>query len=278
MRSTLSEQVNQEMDHMDMLESQSIYILREAYRKFKKLAMLWSVGKDSTVLLWLARKAFFGHCPMPLVHIDTTLKIPEMIEFRDKIAQKWGVRLIVSTNTQALAEGMGPDKGRIVCCNSLKTDALQQLMAKEGFMALILGIRRDEEGTRAKERYFSPRDSNFEWNYKDQPPEFWDQFKTDFDEDTHIRVHPILHWTEVEVWQYIKRENIPVVDLYFARNGRRYRSLGCAPCTGTVESNATTVDQIIDELLTTTISERSVRAQDQEDTYAMQKLRARGYM
>ena len=261
-----------------MLESQSIYILREAYRKFKKLAMLWSVGKDSTVLLWLARKAFLGHCPIPLVHIDTTLKIPEMIEFRDKIAQEWGVRLIVSTNTQALAEGMGPDKGRIVCCNSLKTEALQQLMAEHGFTALILGIRRDEEGTRAKERYFSPRDSNFEWNYKNQPPEFWDQFKTDFDENTHIRVHPILHWTEVEVWQYIRRENIPVVDLYFARNGRRYRSLGCAPCTGTVESNATTVDQIIDELLTTTISERSTRAQDQEDTYAMQKLRARGYM
>ena len=278
MRSTLPEQVNREMDHLDMLESQSIYILREAYRKFKKLAMLWSVGKDSTVLLWLARKAFLGHCPIPLVHIDTTLKIPEMIEFRDKIAQEWGVRLIVSTNTQALAEGMGPDKGKIVCCNSLKTEALQQLMAEKGFTALILGIRRDEEGTRAKERYFSPRDGNFEWNYKDQPPEFWDQFKTDFDEDTHIRVHPILHWTEVEVWQYIKRENIPVVDLYFARNGRRYRSLGCAPCTGTVESNATTVDQIIDELLTTTISERSVRAQDQEDTYAMQKLRARGYM
>ena len=278
MRSTLSEQVNQEMDHLDMLESQSIYILREAYRKFKKLAMLWSVGKDSTVLLWLARKAFCGHCPIPLVHIDTTLKIPEMIEFRDKIAQEWGVRLIVSTNTKALAEGMGPDKGKIVCCNALKTEALQQLMAEHGFTALILGIRRDEEGTRAKERYFSPRDNNFEWNYKDQPPEFWDQFKTDFDEDTHIRVHPILHWTEVEVWQYIRRENIPVVDLYFARNGRRYRSLGCAPCTGTVESNAVTVDQIIDELLTTTISERSVRAQDQEDTYAMQKLRARGYM
>ncbi len=278
MRSTIPEQVNQEMDHLAMLESQSIYILREAYRKFKKLAMLWSVGKDSTVLLWLARKAFLGHCPIPLVHIDTTLKIPEMIEFRDKIAQEWGVRLIVSTNTQALAEGMGPDKGRIVCCNSLKTEALQQLMAEHGFTALILGIRRDEEGTRAKERYFSPRDSNFEWNYKNQPPEFWDQFKTDFDENTHIRVHPILHWTEVEVWQYIRRENIPVVDLYFARNGRRYRSLGCAPCTGTVESNATTVDQIIDELLTTTISERSTRAQDQEDTYAMQKLRARGYM
>jgi len=265
-------------DHMDDLENQSIYILREAYRKFKKLAMLWSIGKDSTVLLWLARKAFLGHCPIPLVHIDTKRKIPEMIEFRDKVASEWGVRLIVGQNDEALAEGMGPDNGRIVCCNALKTEALQQLMAREEFTALILGIRRDEEGTRAKERYFSPRDKNFEWNYKDQPPEFWDQFKTDFDKDTHIRVHPLLHWTEIDVWEYIKREQIPIVDLYFARNGRRYRSLGCAPCTGTVPSNAMTVDEGIDELRNTTISERSVRAQDQEDTYAMQKLRAKGYM
>lgn len=267
-----------DLNHLDTLENQSIYILREAYRKFKKLAMLWSIGKDSTVLLWLARKAFAGHCPIPLVHIDTTLKIPEMIEFRDRTAREWNLRLIVGKNDQALAEGMGPDKGRITCCNALKTEALQQLMAEKEFTGLILGIRRDEEGTRAKERYFSPRDKNFEWNYKDQPPEFWDQFKTDFDKDTHIRIHPLLHWTEIDVWRYIQRENILIVDLYFARNGERYRSLGCAPCTGKIKSNATNIDEIVEELRNTTVSERSVRAQDQEDTYAMQKLRAKGYM
>lgn len=265
-------------DTLDALENQSIYILREAYKKLRKLAMLWSIGKDSTVLLWLVRKAFLGYCPIPLVHIDTTFKIPEMIEFRDRTAREWNLRLIVGRNEQALAEGIGPEKGRIACCNALKTEALQQLMAREGFTALILGIRRDEEGTRAKERYFSPRDKNFEWNYKDQPPEFWDQFKTDFEKDTHIRVHPLLQWTEIDVWRYIKREQIPIVDLYFARNGERYRSLGCAPCTGKVKSNASTIDEIIEELRTTTVSERSVRAQDQEDTYAVQKLRARGYM
>ena len=146
-----------EPNHLDTLENQSIYILREAYRKFKKLAMLWSIGKDSTVLLWLARKAFAGNCPIPLVHIDTTKKIPEMIAFRDKVAQEWNVRLIVGKNEQALAEGMGPDKGRITCCQALKTEALQQLMAEHEFTGLILGIRRDEEGTGAKERTTSPR-------------------------------------------------------------------------------------------------------------------------
>lgn len=266
------------MDHLETLENQSVFILREAYKKFKKLAMLWSIGKDSTVLLWLARKAFLGHCPIPLVHIDTTFKIPEMIEFRDKVVKEWGVRLIVGSNTEALAAGMHPDKGRITCCGALKTEALQQLMAEKEYTGLILGIRRDEEGTRAKERYFSPRDKNFEWNYKDQPPEFWDQFKTDFDKDTHIRIHPLLHWTESDVWQYIKKENIPVVDLYFSRNGERYRSLGCWPCTGRIKSTASNVDEILEELRTTVTSERAGRAQDQEDTYAMQKLRAKGYM
>jgi len=266
------------MDHLDALENQSIYILREAYKKFKKLAMLWSIGKDSTVLLWLARKAFLGHCPIPLVHIDTSLKIPEMIAFRDRVATEWNLRLIVGQNTKALDEGMGPDKGRMVCCNALKTEGLQRVMEEYNYTGLILGIRRDEEGTRAKERYFSPRDKNFEWNYKDQPPELWDQFKTDFDKDTHIRIHPLLHWTEIDVWHYIKREAIPIVDLYFARDGERYRSLGCYPCTGRIKSNARNIDEIIEELSTIKTGERAGRAQDQEDTYAMQKLRAKGYM
>jgi len=160
----------------------------------------------------------------------------------------------------------------------LKRDALQAVIEERGYQAVIVGIRRDEEGTRAKERYFSPRDRNFEWNFRDQPPELWDQFKTDFDPGTHIRIHPLLHWTETNVWEYIERENIPVVDLYFARNGFRYRSLGCAPCTKPVQSTASSVPAIIAELRETKLSERSTRAQDQESEDAFERLRASGYM
>ncbi len=266
------------MDYLDKLENQSIFILREAHKKFKKLAMLWSIGKDSNVLLWLARKAFFGHMPLPLVHIDTSYKIPEMIEFRDRYAKEWNLNLIVGQNKKALEEGMNYTKGRINCCTALKTTGLQQIMEQYDYKGLILGIRRDEESTRAKERYFSPRDKNFEWDFKDQPPELWDQFKTNFDENTHIRIHPLLHWTEINVWEYIKRENIPVVSLYFSKNGKRYRSLGCAPCTFPIDSPASNVDEIIAELKLGKTSERAGRAQDQEDTYAMQKLRTKGYM
>jgi sulfate adenylyltransferase subunit 2 len=160
----------------------------------------------------------------------------------------------------------------------LKKDALQTIIEEKGYQAVIVGIRRDEEGTRAKERYFSPRDKNFEWNFKDQPPELWDQFKTDFDPGTHIRIHPLLNWTEVNVWEYIHREGIPVVGLYFSRDGMRYRSLGCAPCTKPVRSDAGNVAEIIDELRNTKVSERSTRAQDQEAEDAFERLRASGYM
>lgn len=267
--------------HLDSLESQSVYILREAHRKFKRLAMLWSIGKDSSVLLWLARKAFFGHVPMPCVHVDTSYKIPEMIEFRDQKVKEWNVELIVGQNKAALAAGKTFPNGaltRVECCGLLKKDALQQVIEEKDYQAVIVGIRRDEEGTRAKERYFSPRDRNFEWNFKDQPPELWDQFKTDFDPGTHIRIHPLLHWTEMNVWEYIEREKIPIVDLYFAKDGFRYRSLGCAPCTKPVPSQATTVPEIIEELKATKTSERSTRAQDQESEDAFERLRASGYM
>ena len=266
------------MTYIDNIENQSIFIIREAYRKFKKLAVLWSVGKDSTVLLWLIRKAFFGYCPVPVVHIDTTFKIPEMILYRDKIAREWNLNLVVGKNKEALEEGMNPEKGILQCCEKLKTEGLQRLMKHYGYKGLILGIRRDEEGTRAKERYFSPRGEKFEWNFKDQPPEFWDQFNTEFSSETHVRIHPILHWRELDVWEYIKKENIPVIDLYFAKGGRRYRSIGCHPCTSTFPSKADTIDKIIEELRTTTLSERSKRAQDKTSPFAMEKLRARGYM
>jgi len=265
-------------DHLDELEAQSIYIFREAYRRFENLAMLYSIGKDSTTMIHLARKAFFGKIPFPLVHIDTTYKYPEMIEYRDRMAREWQADLIVGRNEAAVAAGMGPEQGRLVCCEKLKTEGLTQIIEKYDFNGLFLGIRRDEEGSRAKERVFSPRDKNFEWPYKDQPPELWDQFNTNFEPGTHIRVHPILGWTELNIWEYIKRENIEICPLYFARDGKRFRSLGCMPCTGPIDSTATTVDEIIEELKTIKVPERAGRAQDQENAYAMQKLRAKGYM
>jgi sulfate adenylyltransferase subunit 2 len=266
------------MEHLEKLENDTIFILRESFRKIPNLAMLWSIGKDSTVLLWLVRKAFLGHCPFPLIHIDTTYKMPEMIAYRDKVVKEWNLNLIVGKNHAALAEGMNVSKGKLECCTALKTNALQQTITQHGFRGLLLGIRRDEDPTRAKERVFSPRNENFEWEFKDQPPEFWNQFKTDYPENVHIRVHPILNWTELDIWLYIHKEKIPIIDLYFSREGRRYRTLGCAPCTGSISSGASSVEEVIDELRSTKVSERSGRAQDQAAQYAMQKLRAKGYM
>jgi len=265
------------MDKLDELESQSIYIIREAYHHYKKLAVLWSIGKDSTSLVWLCRKAFFGKIPFPAMHIDTSYKFPQMYKFRDEYAKKWGIELIVARNEEAIAAGMGPKK-KLECCTALKTEGLKLAIAKHGFEALLLGIRRDEHGIRAKERYFSPRDEQFKWNYQDQPPELWDQYKNRVEEGTHIRVHPLLHWTELDIWRYVQREGIPINELYFAKNGMRYRSLGCTTCCSPVPSNAMSVDDIVHELETTKTSERAGRAQDKEDTYTMQKLRALGYM
>lgn len=293
------------MDQLEKLESQSVYILREAYKEFKQLVMLWSIGKDSTVLLWLARKAFFGHVPIPLMHIDTHYKIPEMITYRDNLVRKWKLNMIVGQNIDALNKKETFSDGRlnrIQCCASLKTEALKktlsgewprwiydhetnQYIKKEGqnmFTGVIVGARADEEGSRSKERYFSPRDKHSDWDVGDQPPEFWNQFKTDFAPGTHVRIHPLLDWTELNIWEYIERENIPMTSLYFDNGqGKRYRSLGCWPCTKPVDSTARTVREIIDELRSgkfANIAERSGREQDKEDGYGLETLRRQGYM
>jgi len=265
-------------DHLNHLERKSISIIREAKAQFKKPAVLWSTGKDSTTVVWLCKKAFFGKIPFPVVHINTGYKFPEIIEFRDKIADEWGLDLIVAQNKEALEAGMSPEKGKLECCTKLKTEALKNLIKEKGFDALILAIRRDEHGIRAKERYFSPRDEQFRWRYTDQPAEMWDLYVKPSEDFSHMRVHPILHWTELDVWLYVKRENLPVNPLYFARDGKRYRSLGCMPCTVPIPSNASTIDEIIEELKTTKIPERAGRAQDKERAYMMQKLRSLGYM
>ncbi len=267
------------MDHLQELEDKSIYIIREAYLQFKRPALLWSIGKDSTTLLWLCRKAFFGSVPFPAMHIDTTFKFPEMYKFRDHYAKEFGLDMVIEKNQDAIDKGIGYDThDAFTCCHELKTVGLQNAIRKHNYDALFVGIRRDEHNIRAKERYFSARDINFNWNYKNQNAEMWDHFQSDTETGQHIRVHPLLEWTELDIWNYIKRENIPVNELYYAKNGKRYRSLGCMPITIPVDSNADTIDKIVEELKTTKVAERSGRAQDKEKAYIMQKLRSLGYM
>ena len=266
------------MTYLKELEQESIYIIREAYTKISKMALLWSIGKDSTVLLWLCQKAFLGKVPFPLVHVDTSYKIPSMISYRDELVKKMGLDLIVGQNKEALESGMNPEMGRLTCCGALKTEGLNRVVEEHDLQGLIVGIRRDEEGSRAKERVFSVRGKDSNWDLKNQAPEFWNQFQTNFNEGEHVRVHPLLQWTELDIWRYIREENIPLIDLYFAKNGKRYRSLGCYPCTSPIESEANNLDEIISELENTKISERSGRAQDQVDKHAMEKLRVKGYM
>ncbi len=296
---------NSKRSRLDGLESQSIYILREAYSQFKSLAMLWSIGKDSTTMLWLTRKAFFGYVPFPMVHIDTGYKIPEMIEYRDKLAKELGLDMIYGMNEKAIrGKQTFPDGklDRISCCRTLKTEALQKTLSGEGkryrlnqrtgkydvdpnketYAGVIVGVRADEEGSRSKERYFSARTKNNDWKIAEQPPELWNQFKTDFAPGTHVRIHPLLDWTELDIWEYIAREKIPVTALYFDNGkGKRYRSLGCFPCTKPVESNAKNAEDIVNELRSgkfSRIAERAGRDQDMEDDGGLETLRRDGYM
>ncbi|MDA3956694.1 sulfate adenylyltransferase subunit CysD [Oceanispirochaeta sp.] len=293
------------MNQLDQLESIGVRILREAYSNFKNLCMLWSIGKDSTVLLWLARKAFYGHVPFPLVHIDTHFKIPEMIEYRDRLTREWNLPMVYGENSEALAAGQTYPDGnvdRLTCCRLLKAEALKNTLNgnwkryrfnhgtdryelddnKDLYTGVIVGVRADEEGSRSKERYFSPRDKENIWDVGDQPPEFWNQFKTDFAPGSHVRIHPLLDWTETNIWEYIEREKIPTVSLYYNQgSGERYRSLGCGPCTHSVQSEARNVSEIISELKTgkfANIAERSGRAQDKEDGGGLETLRRDGYM
>jgi sulfate adenylyltransferase subunit 2 len=264
------------MTPLDQLENQSIYILREAHSRLAPLAMLWSLGKDSNVMAWLARKAFLGRVPFPLVHVDTGRKFPEMYAFRDRYAAEWGVELIVQDCPPL--EAIDPSLPPAARAAARKSAGLKTVIAAHGFAGVIAGIRRDEEAVRAKERVFSPRGEDSSWDFTDQPPEFWDHYNTEAPPGAHIRVHPLLHWTEVDIWRYIAREDIPVVDLYFARDGRRYRSLGDRDITNPIESRAATVDAIIAELETTRVAERSGRAMDHEAEDVFERLRKDGYM
>lgn len=269
-------------DYLDELEAKSIYIIREAYNRLHPMAMLWSIGKDSTAMLWMVRKAFFGRVPFPVVLLDTEQELDEVYAFRDALIKDWKLDCInhMCPPEEEMDQTLPPNTRSAM----RKTEGLKTLLAEHNYKGIIAGIRRDEQGLRAKERVFSPRTIDGSWDFKDQPPEFWDQYKTEFPEGAHLRVHPILHWTEIDIWRYIQRENIPSCELYFARKDEktgkmmRYRSLGEKNITFPVESSASTIEEIITELETTNTSERAGRTMDKETEDSFEKLRARGYM
>jgi len=264
------------MDRLDELEAQSIYVFREAFERLHKLALLWSLGKDSNVMIWLARKAFFGRVPFPVMHVDTGKKFPEMYAFRDRYSKDWNLDLIVEACPPI--EAVDPTLPPAARSAARKTEGLKLALAKHGFDGLFAGIRRDEEATRAKERVFSPRGAAGLWDVRDQPPEFWNHFNASPPPGAHLRVHPILHWTESDIWQYTRREGIPIIPLYLSRDGKRYRSLGDSDITSPIESNARTLGEIIAELEATKIPERSGRAMDHESEDAFERLRTAGYL
>ena len=264
------------IDRLDDLEAQSIFIMREAFARLKKVALLWSLGKDSNVMIWLARKAFFGRVPFPAMHVDTGKKFLEMYAFRERYAREWNLDLILEQCPPL--ETIDPTLPPAARSAARKTAGLKAALAKHQFDGLIAGIRRDEEPTRAKERVFSPRGAEGAWEVRDQPPEFWNHFNASPPQGAHLRVHPILHWTEADIWAYTRRENIPIISLYLAKDGKRYRSLGDSDITFPVASNASTIDEIIIELDTTSVPERSGRAMDHESEDAFERLRTAGYL
>jgi sulfate adenylyltransferase subunit 2 len=300
-------EITRTLPHLDALEAESIHIMREVVAESARPAMLYSVGKDSSVMLRLAQKAFYpGKIPFPLLHVDTGFKFREMIEFRDKTCSDLGVQLIAHTNWEAKKEGANPWKlGTSRCCALLKTKALLDALAANGIDAAIGGARRDEEKSRAKERVFSLRDSLGQWDPKNQRPEFWNLYNSRVEAGQSMRVFPLSNWTEVDVWEYIHRENIPVVPLYFAKEREmlvrgdslipldhsinllpgekpqmvmcRMRSLGCTYCTGAIRSTAATVPEIIQELKLFRRSERENRVIDHDQEGSMELKKREGY-
>jgi len=300
--------LNAALSHLDRLEAESIHILREVAAEFRNPVMLYSVGKDSSVLLHLLQKAFHpARPPIPLLHVDTGWKFREMIEFRDRRAAETGIELRVHTNPEGLAQGIGPiSHGATVHTDVMKTQALKQALDKWGFDAAIGGARRDEEKSRAKERIFSFRNAQHRWDPKNQRPELWNLYNTRVHKGESVRAFPISNWTELDVWLYIYRENIPVPSLYLAqerpvveRDGAlilvdderlplragetpalkrvRFRTLGCYPLTGAIESEADTLEKIIAEMLVATSSERQGRVIDHDPTASMEKKKQEGY-
>lgn len=296
-----------QLSHLQALEAEAIYIMREVAAECEKPVMLYSIGKDSSVMLHLALKAFYPEKPpFPFMHIDTTWKFREMIQFRDDVAKKYGLDMIVYSNEEGIKQGINPFDHGSAYTDIMKTQALKQALTKYGFTAAFGGGRRDEEKSRAKERIFSFRNAEQAWDPKNQRPEMWKLYNTRIFKGESIRVFPLSNWTEKDIWQYIRQENIDIVPLYFAaerpvveRDGNiimvdddrmrlapdekvekkmiRFRTLGCYPLTGGVESNATTLDEIIDETLSAVSSERTSRVIDNEAAGSMERRKREGY-
>ncbi|OGV35330.1 MAG: sulfate adenylyltransferase small subunit [Lentisphaerae bacterium GWF2_45_14] len=295
------------LNHLKQLESESIHIMREVASEFERPVMLYSIGKDSSVMLRLAEKAFYpGKIPFPLMHVDTGFKFKEMYEFRDTYIKEIGAELIIYRNEKSISEKMNPyDYGTQKCCSFLKTQALVDSIRAMKFDVAFGGARRDEEKSRAKERIYSFRDESGQWDPKNQRPELWDIYNGKINKGQSIRVFPLSNWTELDVWNYIYLEKIPIVPLYFAkeremvvRDGQlipcdgpvplgknekttkimsRFRTLGCYPCTGAIKSTAATVPDIIQEMMTVTISERSTRIIDHDAEGSMEDKKKEGY-
>jgi sulfate adenylyltransferase subunit 2 len=262
--------------HLDDLEATSIAILREAYSCVTPLCMLWSMGKDSTALVWLARKAFFGAVPFPLVQLDTEMELPEVYAFRDMLAREWNLDLRVELcPPESSVDPMLAPASRAA---ARKTEGLKRALARDEYKGVIVGSRRDEQATRAKERVFSPRTLSGDWDVRRQPAEFWGHYATEVGPGMHVRIHPLLRWTEVDVWRYHQRESIPFVPLYLAQNGLRYRSLGEKNITTPIASTAATLEEVIMEIETTTAPERAGRTMDHDSEDAFERLRSAGYM
>lgn len=296
-----------EYSHLDELEAEAIYIIREVAAQCEKPVMLYSIGKDSSVMLHLARKAFYPEKPsFPFLHVNTTWKFKEMIKFRDETAKKFGLDMIEYINQDGVDQGINPFDHGSAYTDIMKTQALKQALNKYGFTAAFGGGRRDEEKSRAKERIFSFRNASHGWDPKNQRPEMWKLYNAKINKGESIRVFPLSNWTEKDIWQYIKRENIDIVSLYFAaerpvvyRDGNiimvdddrfkllpgekieqkkvRFRTLGCYPLTGGTESNATTLDEIIEETLSAVSSERTTRVIDSEAAGSMERRKREGY-
>lgn len=296
-----------ELSHLDELEAEAIYIIREVAAECEKPVMLYSIGKDSSVMLHLAMKAFYQEKPpFPFLHVNTTWKFHEMIEFRDRIAKEKGIEMLEYINQDGVKQGINPFDHGSAYTDIMKTQALKQALDKYGFTAAFGGGRRDEEKSRAKERIFSFRNENHAWDPKNQRPEMWKLYNSRIKKGQEVRVFPLSNWTEKDIWQYIKRENIEIPSLYFAkerpvvyRDGNiimvddnrmklrpgekiqmksvRFRTLGCYPLTGGVESTADTLDEIIDETLSAVSSERTTRVIDNEAAGSMERRKREGY-
>ena len=305
---TKSELTSERLNHLKQLEAESIQIIREVAAEFDNPVMLYSIGKDSAVMLHLAMKAFYpGKPPFPLMHVDTTWKFREMIEFRDKMVDQLGLELIVHINEEGVEQGVGPfTHGSAKHTDVMKTQGLKQALNKYGFDAAFGGARRDEEKSRAKERVYSFRDKNHRWDPKSQRPELWNIYNSQIEKGESIRVFPLSNWTELDIWQYIYQESIPIVPLYLSkerpvveRDGNlimvdderiplnpgetpemkkvRFRTLGCYPLTGAVESEADTLPDVIQEMLMTKTSERQGRVIDHDSSGSMEKKKQEGY-